>query len=124
MFIKIDLRKVYYRIRIKNEEEWKTAFKTRYKHYEYIVMPFSLINAPATMQALINDTLREYLDRFCVVYLDNILIYSNNTENYVRYVSLVLKVLRERELLIKLEKCEWYIIRTGFLGHIVIIEGL
>ena len=92
VFTKIDIRKVYYRIRIKSGEEWKTAFRTRFGYYKYIVMPFGLTNIPATIQVLINDTLKEYLDRFCVVYLNDILIYSDSVEDYKKYVRLVLKV--------------------------------
>ena len=78
-FTKLDVRDAYALIRMKEGEEWKTAFRCRYGHYEYTVMPFGLTNAPATFQALINDTLREYLDDFVVAFLDNILIYTNGT---------------------------------------------
>ena len=87
MFTKINIRKAYYRIRIKSGEEWKTAFRTRFGYYEYMVMPFRLTNVPATIQTLINDILKEYLDRFCVIYLDDILIYSNNIEDHKKHVS-------------------------------------
>ena len=71
----------------------KTAFRTRFGYYEYMVMPFGFTNVPATIQALINNILREYLDRFCIVYLDDILIYSDNIEDHKKHVRLVLKVL-------------------------------
>ena len=93
VFTKINIREVYYRIRIKSGKEWKTAFRTRFGYYEYIIMPFGLTNILATIQALINDILKKYLDRFYIVYLDDILIYSNNIEDYKKHVRLVLKVL-------------------------------
>ena len=93
IFIKINIRKIYYRIRIKLKKEWKTAFRTRFGYYKYIVIPFKFINIPVTIQALINDILKKYLNKFYIVYLDNILIYSNNIEAYKKYVKLVLKIL-------------------------------
>ena len=83
-FTKLDVRDAYALIRIKEGEEWKTAFRTRYGHYEYTVMPFGLTNAPATFQALINDILRQYLDDFVVAFLDDIMIYTKGTlEEYI-----------------------------------------
>ena len=93
IFTKINIREIYYRIRIKSGKEWKTAFRTRFKYYKYIVMPFRLINIPAIIQILINDILKEYLDRFYIAYLNDILIYLNNIKIYKKYVKLVLKVL-------------------------------
>jgi Reverse transcriptase (RNA-dependent DNA polymerase) len=79
---------------MKQGEEWKTAFQTRYGHYEYMVMLFSLTNAPASMQALVNDVLREFLDQFCVTYLDDILIYLETKEQHIEHVKQVLRALR------------------------------
>ena len=93
VFTKIDIRETYYRIQIKKSKKWKTAFKTRYKYYKYIIMLFSLINAPATIQILVNDILKKYLNRFYIAYLNDILIYSNYIEDYKKHVKLVLKVL-------------------------------
>jgi len=81
-FSKIDLKDAYYRIRIKLGDEWKTAFRTRYGHYEFLVVPFGLSNAPATFQAYINKALRGFLDDFCIVYLDDILIFSRTREEH------------------------------------------
>ena len=106
IFIKINIREVYYRIRIKLGKEWKTAFRTRFRYYKYIVMLFGLTNVPATIQVLINNILKEYLDRFYIIYLDDILIYSDSIEDYKKYVRLVLKVLQKKKFLIKLKKCE------------------
>jgi len=82
-FTKFDIPGAYNRIRIKEGEKWKTAFRTRFGHFEYLVMPFGLTNAPATFQAFINNVLRQYLDVFVVVYLDDILVYSKTIEEHV-----------------------------------------
>ena len=89
-YIKLDLCGVYNLIYMKDGEEWKTAFWTKYEYYEYIVMSFGLINVLATMQSLVNDILREYLDRFCVIYLDDILIFLDNKKEYEGHVMIVL----------------------------------
>ncbi len=86
IFTKIDLREAYHQIRIKKGDEWKTAFRTRYGHYEYLVMSFGLTGGPASCQGLANDTLQPYLDCFVVVYLDDILVYSATREEHVGYV--------------------------------------
>ena len=124
VFSKLDLRSAYNLIRMKEGEEWKTAFRTRYGHFEYLVMPFGLTNAPATYQALINDTLREYLDLFYVAYLDDILIYSKDKKSHTQHVRKVLDALRAKDLKLKLEKCEFYKKEVEFLGYIVTTEGL
>ena len=79
---KIDLQDAYHRIAIAKEDRWKTAFRTRYGHFEYFVMPFGLTNSPATFQAYINKALSRLVDAICVVYLDDILIYSENLEDH------------------------------------------
>jgi len=91
IFTKLDLRNIYYRIYIKKGDEWKTAFKTCYSHFKYLVMPFSLTNALITFQSYIHKALRILVDTICVVYLDNILIYLNNKDKYVEYVKQVLQ---------------------------------
>jgi hypothetical protein len=118
-FTKLDLREGYHLVRIKEGEEWKTAFRTRYGHYEYTVMPFGLTNAPATFQALVNSVLREYLDHFVVAYLDDILIYSETLEEHEEHVKKVLRKLAEHQLACKPEKCEFSVQRTGFLGCVI-----
>jgi len=85
-FTKLDLRGAYNLVRIAHREEWKTTFRTCYDHFEYLVMPFELANAPASLQGLINDTLRPFLDRFATAYLDNIMIYSNTLEEHKNHV--------------------------------------
>jgi hypothetical protein len=86
-FSKIDLKDAYYRLRIKAGDEWKTAFRTRYGHYKFLVIPIGLTNAPATFQAYINKALQGLVDNFCIVYLDNILIFSCMEEEYNQYLQ-------------------------------------
>jgi Reverse transcriptase (RNA-dependent DNA polymerase) len=93
-FTKFDLRDAYHRICIKRGDEWKTAFRTRYGHFEYTVMPFGLTNAPATFQSYINEALRGYLDIFCIAYLDDIMVYSERVEDHEEHVRKVLERLR------------------------------
>ena len=94
IFSKLDLRDAYHRLRIKEGDEWKTAFRTRYGHYEYRVMPFGLTNAPATFQSYIHQALGGLLDTICVVYLNDILIFSQSEEEHIKYVSIILERLR------------------------------
>lgn len=124
-FTALDIRDAYYRIRMKEGHEWKTAFRTRYGLFEYLVMPFGLTNAPATFQALINDTLHEYLDDFVIAYLDDVIIFTKDTrEDHAEKVKLVLKKLSERRLFLKLKKCEFFKKELMFLGHIISTEGI
>lgn len=116
-FTTLDLKGAYNLIRIKEGEEWKTAFRTRLGHYEYLVMPFGLTNAPATFQTMINDVLREYLDIFVVVYLDDILIFSKTLEEHRQHVHKILQRLQEKKLLVEAEKCEFHKQKVKFLGY-------
>lgn len=100
------MRDAYHRIRIKEGDEWKTAFRTRYSHFEYTVMPFSLTNTPAQFQAYINEALAGLINVTCVVYLDNILIFSNTEEEHVLHIKEILQRLRQAKLFVKLSKCE------------------
>jgi hypothetical protein len=124
IFTKIDLRGAYNLVRIKEGDEWKTAFRTRYGHFEYNVMPFGLTNAPAVFQHMMNDIFREHLDDFVVIYLDDILIFSKNKEEHEGHVRLVLEKLRERGLYAKLEKCLFHQTEMEFLGFIATTNGL
>jgi Reverse transcriptase (RNA-dependent DNA polymerase) len=98
-FTKFDLRDIYHYIYIKRGDEWKTAFRTRYSYFEYMVMPFGLINTSATFQSYINEALRGYLDIFYIIYLDNIMMYSERVEEHKEHVRKVLKRLRQYNLL-------------------------
>lgn len=109
---------------MKQGEEQKTAFRTRFGLYEYLVMLFGLTNAPTTFQAYINNVLRRYLDVFVVVYLDDILVYSKTIEDHVQHVRKVLQALKEADLRIKPKKTEFYKQEVKFLGYIVSREGL
>ena len=124
VFTKLDLKDAYHRIRIKLGDEWKTAFRTRYGHYEYMVMPFGLANAPATFQAYINKALAGLVDTICVVYLDDILIYSATPEKHWDHVREVLERLRQYKLYGNLKKCEFSTTKVEFLGFIVSTEGV
>ncbi|KAH0603716.1 uncharacterized protein H6S33_007375, partial [Morchella sextelata] len=106
-YTKLDLRWGYNEIRIAEGDEWKTAFRTRYGHFEYTVMPFGLANAPATFQHWINDILRPYLDQFVTAYLVDILIYSETLSEHKEHIRKVLKVLDENHVHLKPEKCEF-----------------
>ncbi|KAL2923900.1 Retrovirus-related Pol polyprotein from transposon 17.6 [Bienertia sinuspersici] len=116
-FTKLDLRSGYWQVRIKDGDEPKTTCVTRYGSYEFLVMPFGLTNAPATFCNLMNDVLYEYLDRFCVVYLDDIVVYSQTLDDHVQHLRMVFDKLREHELYIKKEKCEFAQTEIMFLGH-------
>lgn len=124
VFSKVDVRDAYHRIRIKAGDEWKTAFRTRYGHFEYTVMPFGLTNAPAQFQAYINQALSGLIDVTCVVYLDDILIFSNSEEEHEAHVRQVLDRLRDYKLYIKPSKCEWHTKTTEFLGYIISPDGI
>jgi hypothetical protein len=107
VFSKIDLRLGYHQIRIKPEDIPKTAFQMRYGHYEYLVMPFGLTNAPAIFMDYMNRIFRPFLDKFVVVFIDDILIYSKTTEEHGEHLRLVLGILREKQLYAKLDKCDF-----------------
>jgi hypothetical protein len=123
-FSKIDLRGAYNLIRIAAGEEWKTAFRTRYGLFEYLVMPFGLTNAPASFQQLMNEVLREFLDISVIVYLDDILIYSETREEHIRHITQVLERLRKHRLWAKAEKCRFFQNSVDFLGYIVSQDGV
>src|SRR5437773_865688 len=119
------MRDAYYLVCMKAGKEWKTAFRTQYDQYEYLVMPFGLTNASATFQSLINATLQEYLNVFIVAYLDDVLIYSAGTlEEYIQDVKRVMKKLQQKDLQLKIEKCEFHQKEVSFLRSIVSTNGI
>ena len=119
VFTKLDLRNAYHLVRIREGDEWKTAFNTHLGHFEYLVMPFGLTNAPAVFQALVNDVLRDMLNVFVVIFLDDILIYSKTPAEHTQHVRAVLERLLENRLFVKAEKCEFHAKTVEFLGHII-----
>ncbi|UPX20316.1 uncharacterized protein EKO05_0010552 [Ascochyta rabiei] len=124
VFTKLDLRDAYHRLQIKEGDEWKTAFKTRYGHFEYLVMPFGLANALATFQSYIHQALGGLLDRICVVYLDDILIYSQNEEDHDKHVKEVLDRLVEWGMFAKASKCVFSSKSVEFLGFVITPDGV
>ncbi|KAG8486371.1 hypothetical protein CXB51_019815 [Gossypium anomalum] len=124
VFSKIDLRSGYYQLKVKECDVPKTAFRTRYGHYEFLVMPFGLTNAPAAFMDLMNQIFQSYLDRFVVVFIDDILVYSKTESEHAQHLRIVLQTLREKQLHAKFSKCEFWLYEVGFLGHIVSAEGI
>ncbi|WVZ70314.1 hypothetical protein U9M48_018989 [Paspalum notatum var. saurae] len=124
VFSKIDLRSGYHQMKIRPSDIPKTAFITRFGLYEYTVMSFGLTNAPAYFMNLMNKVFMEYLDKFVVVFIDDILIYSKTEEEHEAHLRLVLQKLREHKLYAKLSKCEFWLDQVPFLGHIVSKGGI
>ena len=123
-FSKLDLRSGYWQIRVREEDVHKTAFRSRYGSYEWLVLPMGLTNAPATFMHLMNQIFREYLDQFVIVFLDDVLIYSRTLAEHRRHVRLALDVLRKHQLFAKDSKCEFFRDHIDFLGHRVDREGV
>ncbi len=109
---------------MRRDDKHKIVFITRYNLFEYIVMLFDLCNVSDIFQIFINKTLREYLNNFCIVYLDNILIYSKNQEEHIKYVKLVLAKLKQARLYLDIDKCEFNVIQVKYLDLIITIEDI
>ena len=124
VFSKIDLRSGYHQLRINDMDVHNTAFRTWYEHYEFLVMPFGLTNAPTAFMDLMNRVFRSYVDRFVIVFIENILVYSKDRENHDTQLRIVLETLRKEQLYAKLSKCEFWLNEVSFLGHIVSKEGI
>ena len=124
VFSKIDLRYGYHHLRIKDADVHKTAFRTRYGHYEFLVMSFGLTNALAAFINLMNLVFRPYVDRFFVVFIDDILVYSKDREDHDTHLRVVLETLRKEQLYAKMSKCEFWLREVSFLGHIVSEEEI
>uniref|UniRef100_A0A8C9T6V6 Gypsy retrotransposon integrase-like protein 1 n=5 Tax=Scleropages formosus TaxID=113540 RepID=A0A8C9T6V6_SCLFO len=124
IFTKLDLRSAYNLIRVREGDEWKTAFSTALGHYEYLVMPFGLANAPSVFQAFVNEVLRELINRSVLVYLDDILIFSRSREEHIGHVREVLQKLAAHKLYVKGEKCQFHVHSVDFLGYILTPNGV
>jgi hypothetical protein len=124
VFSKIDLRSRYHQLKIQASDIPKTAFITQYGLYEYMVMSFGLTNAPAYFMYLMNKVFMEYLDKFVVVFIDVILIFSKNEEEHDKHLHFVLQKLKENQLYAKLNKCEFWLEEVSFLGHIISEGGI
>jgi hypothetical protein len=119
IFSKINIRARYHKVRIKYEDINKTAFRTRYGHYEFTAVPFGLSNALVVFMCLMNGVFRECLDKFVIVFLDEILVYSKSEEEHENHLKMVLQMLRENQLYAKLRKCTFYQKHIHYLGHII-----
>ncbi|GJU05141.1 putative reverse transcriptase domain-containing protein [Tanacetum coccineum] len=124
VYSKIDLRSGYHQLRVRDEDIPKTAFRTRYGHYEFQVMPFGLTNAPAVFMDLMNRVCRPYLDKFVIVFIDDILIYSKTKEEHDVHLRLILELLKKEELYAKFSKCDFWLSKVQFLGHVIDSKGI
>jgi Reverse transcriptase (RNA-dependent DNA polymerase) len=123
-FSAIDLRSGYNQIRIVEEDVHKTSFRTRFGSFDFLVVPFGLSNAPPIFQSVMNDVLREYLNDWCIVYLDDVLIHSLTPEEHLEHIELVFKTVREHKLYGKLSKCIFMRKELDYLDHVVSGEGI
>nr|GFD00437.1 putative reverse transcriptase domain-containing protein [Tanacetum cinerariifolium] len=121
---KIDLRSGYHQLRVREEDVPETAFRTRYGHYEFQVMPFGLPNALTVFMDLINRVCKPYLDKFVIVFIDDILIYSKNKKEHEEHLRTILKLLKKEELYAKFSKFKFWIPKVQFLGHVINSEGI
>ncbi|GJS16720.1 putative reverse transcriptase domain-containing protein [Tanacetum coccineum] len=124
VYSKIDLRSGYHQLRIREEDIPITAFRTRYGHYEFQVMPFGLTNAPAVFMDLMNRVCKPYLDKFVIVFIDDILIYSKNKEEHGEHLKTILNLLRSEKLYAKFSKCDFWLDSVQFLGHVIDSSGV
>ncbi|GJZ60419.1 putative reverse transcriptase domain-containing protein [Tanacetum coccineum] len=124
VYSKIDLRSSYHQLRVRDEDIPKTAFRTRYGHYEFQLMPFGLTNAPAIFMEMMNWVCKSYLDKFVIVFIDGILIYSKSKEEHTEHLKLILELLKKEELYAKSLKCDFWLSKVQFLGHVIDNEGI
>ncbi|GJT86191.1 putative reverse transcriptase domain-containing protein [Tanacetum coccineum] len=119
VYSKIDLRSGYHQLRVRDKDIPKTAFRTRYGHYEFQVMPFGLTNAPAVFMDLMNHVCKPYLDKFVIVFIDDILIYSRNKEEHANHLRIILELLKKEKLYAKFSKSDFWIRIVQFLGYLI-----
>ncbi|GJR84295.1 putative reverse transcriptase domain-containing protein [Tanacetum coccineum] len=119
IYSKIDLRSGYHQLRVQEQDISKTAFQTRYGHYKFQVMPFGLTNAPAVFMDLMNQVCKLYLDKFVIVFIDDILIYSKDEKEHEGHLKVILELLKKEKLYAKILKCEFWILKVQFLGHVI-----
>ncbi|GJU01300.1 putative reverse transcriptase domain-containing protein [Tanacetum coccineum] len=124
IYSKIDLRSGYHQLRVREEDVPKTAFRTLYGHYKFQVMPFGLTNAPAVFMDLMNSVCKPYLDKFVIVFIDDILIYSRNEKEHEEHLKTILEMLKKEELYAKFFKCEFWINTVKFLSHMIDSSGI
>jgi hypothetical protein len=124
IFSKIDLKSGYYQIRMQEGDEWKTAFKTKFGSYEWLVMPMGLSQAPSTFMHVMHYVLRKYIGICVVVYFDDILVFSETLEDHVKHLRDVLQVLRDERLYANMEKCTFGVNKLVFLGFVVSSKGV
>ncbi|GKB54147.1 putative reverse transcriptase domain-containing protein [Tanacetum coccineum] len=123
-YSKIDLRSGYHQLRVRDKDIPKTAFRTRYGHYEFQVIPFGLTNVPAVFMDLMNRVCKPYLDKFVIVFIDDILIYSCNKEEHTGHLRIILELLKKEKLYAKFSKCDFWISIVQFLGHVIDSQGI
>ena len=124
VYFKIDLGTGYHQLRVREEDVPKTTFRMRYGHFEFTVMPFELTNAPTTFKDLMHRVFQPYQDRFVVVFVDDILIYSKSEEDHESHLRIVLQILKDHQLYAKFNKCEFWLAEVIFLGHMVSASGV
>nr|GFC50969.1 putative reverse transcriptase domain-containing protein [Tanacetum cinerariifolium] len=124
IYSKIDLRSGYHQLRVREADIPKTAFKTRYSHYEFQVMPFGLTNGPAVFMDLMNRVCKTYLDKFVIVFIDDILIYSKDEKEHEEHLKAILELLKKEELYVKFSKCEFRIPKVQLLRHVIDSQGI
>lgn len=123
-FTKLDLRSGYHQVRVTEEDVAKTAFRTHHGHYEFLIMPFGLTDAPATFQTLMNEVFHNFLHKYVLVFFDDILVYSENWAQHLEHVEIILKIMERHQLYIKRSKCIFGQQEVKYLGHVITPEGV
>ncbi|GJY73122.1 putative reverse transcriptase domain-containing protein [Tanacetum coccineum] len=124
VYSKIDLRSRYHQLRVCDEDIPKTVFRTCYGHYKFQVMPFGLTNAPAVFMDLMNWVCKPFLDKFVIVFIDDIFIYSRNKVEHEGHLKQIMELLKKEELYAKFSKCDFWLSKVKFLGHVTDREGI